>query len=63
MNYPNKIVKAGETNKTIVKAVQQRLNEVGVGPVEVIGIYGPKTTNAVFSKNYLSYVLICAANH
>lgn len=47
MNYPNKIVKAGETNKTIVKAVQQRLNEVGVGPVEVIGIYGPKTTNAV----------------
>lgn len=47
MNYPNKIVKSGETNKTIVKAVQQRLNEVGVGPVEVIGIYGPKTTNAV----------------
>ena len=47
MNYPNKIIKAGETNKAIVKAVQQRLNEVGVGPVEVIGIYGPKTTNAV----------------
>jgi len=47
MNYPNKIIKAGETNKVIVKAVQNRLNEVGVGPVEVIGIYGPKTTNAV----------------
>lgn len=47
MQYPNKIIKAGETNKPIVKAVQQRLNEVGVGPLEVIGIYGPKTTNAV----------------
>jgi hypothetical protein len=47
MNYPNRVIKAGETNKAIVKAVQQRLNEVGVGPVEVIGVYGPKTTNAV----------------
>ena len=47
MNYPNRIIKAGEANKTIVKAVQQRLNEVGLGPIEVIGIFGPKTTNAV----------------
>ncbi|MBL7701138.1 MAG: CHAP domain-containing protein [Ferruginibacter sp.] len=47
MNYPNRIIKAGETNKTIVKAIQQKLNDTGVGPVGVIGIYGPKTINAV----------------
>lgn len=47
MDYPNKVIKAGETNKTIVKAIQQKLNEVGLGPIEVIGVYGPKTINAV----------------
>lgn len=47
MNYPNRVIKAGETNKAIVKAVQQKLNEAGLGPIEVIGIYGPKTVNAV----------------
>ncbi len=47
MNYPKRIIKAGETNKAIVKAVQQKLNEAGLGPIEVIGIYGPKTVNAV----------------
>ena len=47
MDYPNKVVKAGETNKAIVKAVQQKLNEAGLGPIEVVGIYGPKTINAV----------------
>jgi hypothetical protein len=47
MNYPNRIIKSGETNKTIVKAVQKRLNEIGFGPLEVIGIFGPKTINAV----------------
>ena len=47
MDYPNRVVKAGETNKAIVKAVQQKLNEAGLGPIEVVGIYGPKTINAV----------------
>jgi peptidoglycan hydrolase-like protein with peptidoglycan-binding domain len=47
MDYPNKVIKAGETNKTIVKAIQQKLNQVGLGPIEVIGVYGPKTINAV----------------
>lgn len=47
MNFPNRIIKKGETNKTIVKAIQQKLNEAGLGPLEVIGIYGPKTVNAV----------------
>lgn len=47
MIYPDKIIKAGEPDKAIVMAIQQKLNESGCGPVEVIGIYGPKTTNAV----------------
>lgn len=47
MDYPNRVIKAGEINKAIVKAVQQKLNEAGLGPIEVIGIYGPKTINAV----------------
>lgn len=47
MNYPNRIIKTGETDTVIVKAIQQKLNESGFGPIEVIGIYGPKTTNAV----------------
>jgi hypothetical protein len=47
MNYPNRIIKAGEANKSIVKEIQQKLNDVGLGPIEVIGIFGPKTTNAV----------------
>ena len=47
MNYPNRIIKTGEASKPIVKAVQVRLNELGFGPLEVIGIFGPKTTNAV----------------
>jgi len=47
MNYPNRIIKPGETDTEIVKSIQQKLNESGCGPVEVIGIFGPKTTNAV----------------
>ncbi len=47
MNYPNRIIKPGETDAAIVKAIQQKLNESGCGPVEVIGIFGPKTINAV----------------
>ena len=47
MDYPNRLIKEGETNKTIVKAIQSRLNELGCGPVEVVGIFGPKTISAV----------------
>ena len=47
MNYPNRILKQGEADTAIVKVIQQRLNDLGCGPIEVIGIFGPKTTNAV----------------
>lgn len=45
--YPGRIVKVGERDKDIVMAVQQRLNESGCGPIEVIGTFGPKTEKGV----------------
>jgi cell wall-associated NlpC family hydrolase len=47
MNFPNRVIQTGETNKAIVKAIQQKLNETGLGPFELTGNYGPKTVNAV----------------
>ena len=47
MNYPNRLIQTGETNKTIVKAIQQKLNEAGLGPFQLTGIYDPKIVNAV----------------
>lgn len=45
--FPGRVVKAGETNKNVVKALQRRLNEVGCGPLEVDGDFGSKTRGAV----------------
>lgn len=47
MNYPNRVIKKDEKDKSIVKAVQKRLNEIGCGPIDVDGGFGPKTVNAV----------------
>ncbi len=47
MNYPNRIIKEGETDKTIVKAIQKRLNDLGLGPFELTGTFGPKTKSAI----------------
>ena len=47
MNYPNKVIKKGEKNKSIVRALQEKLNEKGCGPIEVDGDFGRKTFNAV----------------
>jgi hypothetical protein len=47
MNYPGRVIKEGEANARIVKAIQLRLNEVGCGPLEGTGVFGPKTTSAV----------------
>lgn len=43
MKYPNRIIKQGESDKVIVKAIQLRLNELGYGPFEGTGDFGPKT--------------------
>src|SRR5687767_8447454 len=47
MTFPNRVIKEGETNKTIVKAIQLRLNELGCGPLEGTGVFGAKTKAAV----------------
>lgn len=47
MEYPKRVIQHGETNARIVKAVQARLNEVGCGPLEGNGVFGPKTVTAV----------------
>lgn len=45
--YPNRIIQQGEPDKVLVTAIQNRLNELGCGPLQAIGIFGPKTTQAV----------------
>ena len=45
--YPGRIIKLGEKDKDIVKAVQQRLNESGCGPLQGLGDFCPKTEQSV----------------
>lgn len=47
MDYPNHIIKEGEPDSTIVKAVQEKLNELGCGPLQGTGVFGGKTKSAV----------------
>ena len=47
MNYPGRSIEKGEKDKTIVKSIQHRLNELGCGPLLEDGDFGTKTSNAV----------------
>lgn len=48
MKYPGRLIKKGETDKAIIKAVQNQLNSKGYGPIDVsVGLFGPKTVSAV----------------
>ncbi|MBY0478835.1 MAG: CHAP domain-containing protein [Chitinophagaceae bacterium] len=47
MKYPNRIIKEGESNTGIVKAIQKKLMELNIGDLQGTGIYGTKTKNAV----------------
>lgn len=47
MKYPGRIIKKGEADKKIVKAVQQKLNELGFGPIDADGDFGNQTVAAV----------------
>jgi hypothetical protein len=47
MDYPSKIIMMGELDSSIVKQIQNRLNELGCGPIDVDGVYGRMTVNAV----------------
>jgi hypothetical protein len=46
VRYPGRVISRGEEGD-IVRAVQQRLNETGCGPVEVNGVFDTQTVNAV----------------
>jgi len=47
MKYPGRIIKRGETDTKIVKAIQKRLEELGIGQFGDSGQFGPKTEQAV----------------
>jgi peptidoglycan hydrolase-like protein with peptidoglycan-binding domain len=45
--FPNRVIKAGEAEESIVKAIQHRLNELGCGPVPEDGSFDVRTARAV----------------
>lgn len=47
MNFPNRIIQRGETNKDLVKAIQKQLNNIGCGPITVDGIFENETFSAI----------------
>lgn len=47
MQYPGRAIKAGETDRALVRAVQQRLLASHCGPVDASGVFGLRTTSAV----------------
>ena len=47
MNYPNRLIKKGEKDKAIVKAIQNQLNLRNCGPVGTDGDFGDITEGAV----------------
>lgn len=47
MKYPNRIIKEGEANTTIVKAIQKKLMELHIGDLQGTGVYAAKTKNAI----------------
>ena len=47
MQYPNRVIKKDEADKTIVMAVQKQLNAKGCGPIDEDGDYGNNTYSAV----------------
>jgi len=47
MKYPNRIIKAGESNTVIVKAIQKKLIDLNIGNLEGTGVFGTKTKSAV----------------
>jgi hypothetical protein len=47
MKYPGRVVKRGETNARLIRAIQQRLQELGIAEFGDSGVFGPKTEQAV----------------
>ena len=53
MNYPDRIITLGEHDSSIVKHIQNELNQIGFGPLVEDGIFGPLTLK--FVKAYQQY--------
>lgn len=47
MEYPGRVIKQGESDKAVVRAIQDRLNEVGCGPLDAKGAFGLRTKASV----------------
>jgi hypothetical protein len=47
MEYPARVIKEGHDDAQVVKAIQARLDELGFGPLDRRGTFGPRTTVSV----------------
>lgn len=45
--YPGRVLRAGDPDRGLVRTIQQRLVEVGCGPLDVDGLFGSATASAV----------------
>ena len=45
--YPRRLVRRGETDDVLVRALQQRLTVLACGPLDEDGVYGPAVVEAV----------------
>jgi len=42
--FPGRIIKAGDPDSEVIKAIQRRLNEVGCGPIDETGVFDIENT-------------------
>jgi hypothetical protein len=47
MQYPNRLIKIGERDQNIVKAIQSRLNEVGVSNCDIFATQKKRCINLI----------------
>lgn len=47
IEFPDRVIKIGDEDKAIVTAIQLRLHELGCGPLQGTGSFGPRTEEAV----------------
>lgn len=47
MKYPNRVIQKGESDKSIVKAIQSQLLKLNCGPIEIDGDFGSQTFSSV----------------
>jgi hypothetical protein len=47
MKYPGRIIRKGDADTKVVKAIQQRLEQLGIADFDGTGQFGPKTEQAI----------------